>query len=158
MNVSLNAIKESFQTLREVYIMSICKNCGTDFNGQFCPNCGSPSADAPVDLNKDQNAAPNYGANQGYNVPQAYNPPPIYPGNFTQQPAPTSAWGWFGWMILLGCLPIIGHIIMLLCANDPSAKNFAKMQVTLMCVAVVIALVIVLLAVVLPILGVAVLD
>ena len=26
----------------------ICKNCSTEFNGKFCPNCGTPAEQAPV--------------------------------------------------------------------------------------------------------------
>lgn len=26
----------------------ICKNCGTDFNGQYCPNCGAKAEPASL--------------------------------------------------------------------------------------------------------------
>lgn len=98
--------------------MAICTNCGAPVEGQFCTNCGAaaPKAAGP---------AP---------IPQQnfQNPAPVY-NNITVSSSDnaTSVGGWIGWMFLLYFLPIIGHIIMLSCSKDPSAKNFAKAQLVL---------------------------
>lgn len=49
-------------------IFMICKNCGTDFNGQYCPNCGAkaepasaPQQSAPQNFGNGQSVPP-YGA------------------------------------------------------------------------------------------------
>lgn len=43
-------------------IFMICKNCGTDFNGQYCPNCGAKAEPASAP----QQSAPPYGAPQNF--------------------------------------------------------------------------------------------
>ncbi len=55
----------------------ICKNCGTNFDGQYCPNCGAKaeSASAP------QQSAPQYGAPQNFGNGQSA-PPYGAPQNF----------------------------------------------------------------------------
>ena len=40
----------------------ICKNCGTDFNGQYCPNCGAKAEPASAP----QQSVPPYGAPQNF--------------------------------------------------------------------------------------------
>lgn len=57
---------------------------------------------------------------------------PVYNNISVVQPtATTGVLGWLGWMLLISVLPLLGLIIMLLAANDPSAKNFAKAQLLL---------------------------
>lgn len=119
--------------------MPICKNCGNVFEGKFCTSCGTPNPEA-------QNAQP------------VQTPPPVTPPvqmprpqQFTPPPAPiynnvsviqqnkvTSTGGWIGWLFLLYFFPIIGHIIMLLCSNDESAKNYVKAQLIFILIAVLI--------------------
>lgn len=43
-------------------IFMICKNCGTDFNGQYCPNCGAKAEPASAP----QQSAPPYGEPQNF--------------------------------------------------------------------------------------------
>ena len=88
--------------------MKLCPNCGSQNADQYtqCPNCGAvlPAA-APQ---------PTYSGAAGY-VPPAYQPQRV-----------TSMGAWFGWSLLCAILPIIGPIIMIFAANEPSAKNFGK--------------------------------
>ena len=54
----------------------ICKNCGTDFNGQYCPNCGAKAEPASAP----QQSAPPYGAPQNFGNGQSVPPygAPVY--------------------------------------------------------------------------------
>lgn len=68
-------------------IFMICKNCGTDFNGQYCPNCGAkaepasaPQQSAPQNFASGQ-SAPQYGAPQNFGNGQSA-PPYGAPQNF----------------------------------------------------------------------------
>ena len=58
-------------------IFMICKNCGTDFNGQYCPNCGAKAEPASAP----QQSAPPYGAPQNFGNGQSV-PPYGAPQNF----------------------------------------------------------------------------
>lgn len=58
-------------------IFMICKNCGTDFNGQYCPNCGAKAEPASAP----QQSAPPYGAPQNFESGQSA-PPYGTPQNF----------------------------------------------------------------------------
>ncbi len=49
-------------------IFMICKNCGTDFNGQYCPNCGAKAEPASAP----QQSAPPYGAPQNFGNGRAH--------------------------------------------------------------------------------------
>ena len=49
-------------------IFMICKNCGTDFNGQYCPNCGAKAEPASAP----QQSAPPYGAPQNFGSGQTH--------------------------------------------------------------------------------------
>ena len=54
----------------------ICKNCGTDFNGEYCPNCGAKAEPASAP----QQSAPPYGAPQNFGNGQSAPPygAPVY--------------------------------------------------------------------------------
>lgn len=88
--------------------MKLCPNCGTQNADQYaqCVSCGTvlPAA-APQ---------PVYNNTSGY-IPRAFQAPPV-----------TSMGSWFLWSLLCSFLPIIGPIIMMKSANDPSAQNFGK--------------------------------
>lgn len=104
--------------------MAKCNQCGAELPDYYtsCPNCGGQVI-----------------SNQGAPQPQAQ---PI--GGYTpmsQQRVITSVGGWFGWYLLTCVLPIIGPIIMLTSAKDPTAKNFAKLMIILQAVAIVICLI-----------------
>lgn len=98
--------------------MAICTNCGAPVEGKFCTNCGA--------------AAPNAAGPASIPQQNFQNPAPVY-NNITVSgnDNATGVGGWIGWMFLISFLPIIGHIIMLACSKDPSAKNFAKAQLVL---------------------------
>ncbi|MDO4864196.1 MAG: hypothetical protein Q4A05_08510 [Ruminococcus sp.] len=109
--------------------MAVCYNCKTEFTGKFCPTCGAAAqagpAPAPVQV------APRVA-------------PPVYTNVSVAPPATaTSVMGWIGWMLLCSCLPVLGVIIMALAATDPSAKNFAKAQLLVMLIVLIISLLIV---------------
>ena len=57
-------------------IFMICKNCGMDFNGQYCPNCGAKAEPASAS----QQSAPPYGAPQNFGNGQSTPPygAPVY--------------------------------------------------------------------------------
>ncbi len=54
----------------------------------------------------------------------------------------TSVGAWFGWMILLSVLPLIGTIIMLASTKPGSTKNYAKLLLILQIIAVVLVLIV----------------
>lgn len=85
--------------------MSKCSNCGAEFEGGYCPDCGTP-APAPA--------------------PQPYTPPPVYNNISVNNTEVTTTGGWFGWQLLEAFLGIIGLIIMLCASRDESVKNYAK--------------------------------
>ena len=100
--------------------MAKCRSCGADLPDYYtsCPNCGS------TDLAKGV-AAP---ASSGY-VP------------LSQQRVVTTMGGWFGWYLLLTFLPIIGTIIMLCTAKDPTAKNYAKLMLIMQIISIVLCII-----------------
>ena len=103
--------------------MSKCFNCGAEFEGGYCPECGVPA--------NNSNPAP-------APAPQAYNPPPVYNNINVNTNEVTSTAGWFGWQALIGFLGIIGIIIVLCVSRDQSAKNFAKASLIWTIIAIVI--------------------
>jgi len=112
---------------QEVYIMAVCYNCKTEFTGKFCPTCGAQAQVGPAPVQVAQRVAP-----------------PVYTNVSVAPPvASTSVLGWVGWMFLCACLPVLGVIIMALAATDPSAKNFAKANLLLMLIGLIISLLIV---------------
>ena len=123
--------------------MAVCYNCKTEFTGKFCPTCGAvaqnPAPAGPVQPAPMQ-AAPRPQPQPVYNnisVPQVVNT--------------TSVGGWIGWMFLCACLPLLGVIIMALAATDPSAKNFAKANLLLIAIGLIISLIILAIAILIPI-------
>lgn len=115
-----------------------CASCGNvnDDNALNCVTCGAEF---------EKPAAPVYPQNQGYNPPpqpqpyaQPYAQPQAY--NVPMSPPyapPTSVGGWIGWLILCSLFPVIGQLIMLT-SKDQSTKNFAKAQLILMLIALVL--------------------
>lgn len=99
--------------------MKLCPNCGTQNADHFtqCPNCGAMlPAGTPQ---------PVYSGTSGY-IPPAYQDSPV-----------TSMGGWFCWSLLCVLL-IIGPIIMICAAKDPSAKNYGKAALILQVIGLVI--------------------
>lgn len=91
--------------------MKICPSCGAQHSENYmqCPNCGAP-------LSAPQSSPAGYG---GY-IPPAYQEEPI-----------TTTGQWFGWYLLCAFLPIIGPIVLLNITKDPSVKNWAKLNIIL---------------------------
>lgn len=105
--------------------MTHCTKCGSEVSGSFCPNCGAPV----------QEEAPQSASSQQ----AVYQQPPVYQTIYTDNSANrkvTGVGGWIGWAFLCSFLPIIGQIIMLCTASDPSAKNYAKSQLILLAIVV----------------------
>ncbi len=106
--------------------MSKCFNCGAEFEGGYCPDCGVPAS------NSTPAPAPR---------PQAYNPPPVYNNINVNNNEVTTVGGWFGWQLLISVLGLIGIIIVLCVSRDQSAKNFAKASLIWMAIAVVLVII-----------------
>ena len=106
--------------------MAVCYNCKTEFTGKFCPTCGANAQMGPAPVQVAPRVAP-----------------PVYSNVAVAPPASTSVLGWVGWLFLVGCLPVLGLIIMALAANDPSAKNFAKANLLLLLIGLIISLIVV---------------
>ena len=103
--------------------MARCNQCGSELPDYYtsCPNCG------------------------GSVVRQA---PPVHPAQpmngyvpMAQQREVTSMGAWFGWSLLCGILPIIGPIIMLNSAKDPTAKNYAKLMLIMQAIGIVLLII-----------------
>lgn len=130
--------------------MPNCKNCGAELEGKFCSSCGTPNAEASVAQASQpaplQTPPP---VPQPVQQPQRFNPPPTPVYNHVsviQQNKVTSTGGWIGWLFLLTLLPILGDIIMLICSNDDSAKNFVKARLLLVLLGLVVLLLLIILA------------
>lgn len=110
--------------------MNKCFNCGTEFEGSFCPDCGIPANNSTTETTPAP--APN---------PQPFTPPPVYNNINVNTNETTSTAGWFGWQALIAFLGIIGIIILLCTTRDESAKNYAKASL-IWCVIALVLLVI----------------
>lgn len=103
--------------------MKLCPNCGTQNADQYaqCVSCGTvlPAA-APQ---------PVYSGTSGY-IPPAYQAPPV-----------TTMGSWFLWTLLCSILPIIGPIIMMKSASDPSAQNFGKAMLIWQIIGIVLCII-----------------
>ncbi len=111
--------------------MAVCYNCKTEFTGKFCPTCGAVAQNAPAPAPMGPAPMPE--------PPRA--PQPVYNNITVPQPTNvTSVGGWIGWMFLCACLPLLGIIIMALAATDPSAKNFAKANLLLIAIILILTL------------------
>lgn len=100
--------------------MARCNQCGAELPDYYasCPNCGGQVI---------QNAQP--------------QPAPQPMGGYipmSQQRVITTMGGWFGWSLLCALLPIIGPIIMMSCAKDPTAKNYGKMILILQIIGIIL--------------------
>ena len=116
--------------------MPKCFNCGAEFTGNFCPDCGLPADNSLPTPAPIPEPAPNPG-------PQPYAPPPVYNNITVANNNTTSTGGWFGWQLLEALLPIIGIILMLCVSNDDSVKNYAKARLIWCAVAIVLVFIII---------------
>ena len=104
--------------------MKLCPNCGTQCADQYtqCPNCRTDLPASSVYASPQ----PTY---SGY-IPPAYQAAPV-----------TTVGGWFGWTLLCSFLPIIGAIIMMNAAKDPTAKNFAKATLIVQIISIILCII-----------------
>ena len=99
--------------------MNVCPNCNTTFEGNsgFCPNCGKPVA-------------------QNY---------PVYGRPAKEE---ISVGGWIG-RSLIPCIPLVGGIVYLIMLfiwsgdqkKEASFRNWAKAQLIIMAVAIVLCII-----------------
>ncbi|MBQ8965309.1 hypothetical protein [Ruminococcus sp.] len=114
-----------------------CSSCGTTNSDSStnCVNCGAV-------LDNYNNVYPAgrqpYGQ-QPYGQPYAQTQAYSVPNSMPYAP-PTSTIGWIGWMLLCTLLPVIGQLIMLT-SKDQSTKNFAKAQLILTLISVILAII-----------------
>lgn len=104
-------------------IMKVCNNCGATLNDNvaFCPNCGS-------------------------NVPARY---PVYNQPVAAPAQPVSVGGWIGRM-LIPFIPLVGGIVYLIMlfiwsgdsTKEETFRNWAKAQLIVMAIAVVLSIII----------------
>ena len=104
-------------------IMKVCNNCGTTLNDNvaFCPNCGS-------------------------NVPAAY---PVYTQPVAPAAQPVSVGGWIG-RSLIPLIPLVGGIVYLIMlfiwsgdsTKEETFRNWAKAQLIVMAIVVVLSIII----------------
>lgn len=114
---------------------------------KYCASCGSVNEDSALNCvtcgAEFEKAGPVYPQNQGY-VPQSqpyaqpYPQPQAYsvPMSAPYTP-PTGVGGWIGWLILCSFFPLIGQLIMLT-SKDESTKNYAKAQLILMLIGIIL--------------------
>lgn len=102
--------------------MARCASCGAELPDYYtsCPNCGGTQVV--------RNAAPQP-------QPSAYIP-------MEEQRVVYSTGQWIGWILLCSFLPLIGIIIMMCVAKDPSAKNYAKLMLILTIIAIVLEVIV----------------
>ena len=107
---------------------------------KFCLNCG-------CQMNDDETFCKNCGASQ--NTQGGFNQQTAQQGPYYQQPMPpiqqqstaTGIGGWLGWLLLASFLPLIGTIIALCCSNDQSVKNWAKANLIITAIALVLVII-----------------
>ena len=98
--------------------MARCTSCGAELPDYYtsCPNCGGTQVVRTA-------AAPQA---------QSYAPP------IQQSRVVYSMGQWLGWLAVCGFFPLVGVIVMLCVAKDPSARNYAKLMLILYIIAIVI--------------------
>ena len=85
--------------------MAFCTKCGTQFEGRFCPNCGTPADAAAA------------GATSP-NAPPQTTPPPVFVPAFTNIPSNLAS-------VLCYVVPIVGPVIFLVLTpynRDPKIR------------------------------------
>ncbi|HAG13401.1 MAG TPA: hypothetical protein DCG49_06010 [Ruminococcus sp.] len=99
--------------------MARCNQCGSELPDYYtsCPNCGCQSISKGA-------AAQGYGQQAGYSMP-------------VQTREITSPGQWFGWLLLMGVLPIIGAVIVMKSSRDQTAQNYAKLVIILQAISMV---------------------
>lgn len=151
-----------------------CTHCGASIpdNTKFCPKCGNVvETFSAADLDEAETSVLNQGSNpynsernsygagngwadnqpqQQYAPPQQqYTPPqPVYPQTDMSDYQTVSVGGWIG-VYFLSWLPLINLIMLFVWAfsgsTKPSLKNYAKAQLILILIGILLAIIIALL-------------
>lgn len=124
--------------------MIICANCGAevDENLKYCPSCGSVIKQIPSNIPPQTQYTPQPmqqpAAEQCRTCSGSYEQPaPFYPplhrrgsvlGSYERpapgsQYAPMGAWAYFGWTLLLTCIPIVSFILTIVFSANSSNIN-----------------------------------
>lgn len=104
--------------------MIICANCGAevDENLKYCPSCGSVIKQIPSNIPPQTQYTPQPmqqpAAEQCRTYSGSYERPA--PGS---QYAPMGAWAYFGWTLLLTCIPIVSFILTIVFSANSSNIN-----------------------------------
>lgn len=137
-----------------------CSNCGREYPYYYdkCPYCGTINVDTKERQQQPGESANDYHENygQGYNVQQnnyqQYNRQPYNGGyqqpvysNYDRYNEPVSIGSWIGVWFLM-CIPIVGFIMLIVWAcggtSKQSLKNWARAQLILMLIFVLIGLIV----------------
>lgn len=138
-----------------------CMNCGKPLeeNDSFCTGCGcpvgneaqnneAPQPETPAQENPVNDAPVQEPAPQTQNQQNGFRQeyvPPVTPAPAQPVNKPTGILGWIGWRILCSFIPIIGSIIMICCADDKAARNYAIVTLIFKVIAIAISVVIIIL-------------
>lgn len=98
--------------------MIICANCGAEVDDglKYCPSCGSVIKQIPSNIPPQPMQRP--AAEQCRTCSGSYERPA--PGS---QYAPMGAWAYFGWTLLLTCIPIVSFILTIVFSANSSNIN-----------------------------------
>lgn len=98
--------------------MIICANCGAevDENLKYCPSCGSVIKQIPSNIPPQPMQRP--AAEQCRTCSGSYERPAP-----DSQYAPMGAWAYFGWTLLLTCIPIVSFILTIVFSANSSNIN-----------------------------------
>lgn len=98
--------------------MIICANCGAevDENLKYCPSCGSVIKQRPSNIPPQPMQRP--AAEQCRTCSGSYERPAP-----DSQYAPMGAWAYFGWTLLLTCIPIVSFILTIVFSANSSNIN-----------------------------------
>lgn len=98
--------------------MIICANCGAevDENLKYCPSCGSVIKQIPSNIPPQPMQRP--AAEQCRTRSGSYERPAP-----DSQYAPMGAWAYFGWTLLLTCIPIVSFILTIVFSANSSNIN-----------------------------------
>lgn len=98
--------------------MIICANCGAEVDDglKYCPSCGSVIKQIPSNIPPQPMQRP--AAEQCRTCSGSYERPAP-----DSQYAPMGAWAYFGWTLLLTCIPIVSFILTIVFSANSSNIN-----------------------------------
>lgn len=104
--------------------MIICANCGAEVDDglKYCPSCGSAIKQIPSNIPPQTQYTPQPmqqpAAEQCRTCSGSYERPAP-----DSQYAPMGAWAYFGWTLLLTCIPIVSFILTIVFSANSSNIN-----------------------------------